>query len=144
MAQKRSAFGELFNDADWWVYKLQRNSRGMIGSYESIKKNSSWEAFKSLANQQAAGKISRYTISPSATKLMNETSDLIYKTTEYFSELTEITSQLEGMGAGAKLNKSFSSDNQKNTFEAKMFSRVPKYLLGCQIRYIEFLLSPKG
>ena len=88
-AQRKAAFGELYTDPDWWVYKLQKNSRKLIGQLETMKKDSSWATYKKMATQQIAGQIPANFFAPSATKTMEETVQLINNTSEFFTERTE-------------------------------------------------------
>ena len=141
--QRSAAFNELYNDPDWWVFKLQRNSKKLIGQLESLKKDMSWEAYKKLATQQAVGQITTNFFAPSATRSMEKTVELIYTTADFFAERTEIKDRLEALGASSRLNRVFSDDPQLDGFESRLFFSLPSHLIKCQIEYLGARLNKK-
>jgi hypothetical protein len=143
-SQRREAFKELFSDPDWWVYKLQRDSRKLIAKIELLKKNSNWDQFKKLATEQAAGKMSKFSFQPSATNSMNGMVDLMVSSSKFYSERNEIKERLEALGASSRLNRVFSEDIQQDSFESRFFLfHLPSSLIKCQIDYLESRLNIK-
>lgn len=134
--QRRAAFDELYNDPDWWIYKLQKGSRKLIGQLESMKKDSNWDTFKKLATQQAARQITENLYSPSATRSMHATVDLIKTSAKFFAERTEIKDRLEALGASARLSRAFSDDPQQDSFESNFHFFLTTELIGCQIDFL--------
>lgn len=135
-SKRRTAFNELFNDPDWWVYKLQRNARNLIEQLEAFKKDLNWDTYKQLARQQADGKVAVHLFAPSATRSMEESVKLIYKTADFFTERSEIKDRLDALGSSARLNKVFSEDQQKDGYESRIFFYVPSNLIRCQIDFL--------
>lgn len=132
-SKRRTAFDELFTDPDWWIYKLQRNSRKLIDQIESFKQQSDWDSFKKLATQQADRQIKAFPYIPSATWSMDQTVDLIYATADFFSKLTEIKSRLEELGASSRLSRAFS---ENSAYEQVFLHRLPSSLMKCQINFL--------
>ncbi len=142
--QRSEAFRELFGDPDWWVYKLQRDSKKLIAQLELLKKNSSWDQFKKLASEQVAGKISKLSLQPSATNSMNAMVDLMVGSAEFFSERNEIKERLKALGASSRLSRVFSEDSQQDSFESKfLLLYLPSSLIKCQIDFLETRLNTK-
>jgi hypothetical protein len=142
--QRSEAFKELFSDPDWWVYKLQRDSKKLIAQLELLKKNSNWDQFKKLASEQVAGKISKFSSQPSATNSMNAMVDLMVDSSKFFSERNEIKERLEALGASSLLSRVFSDDIQHDSFESRLFLfSLPSSLINCQIDFLETRLNTK-
>ena len=141
--QRRAAFNELFNDPDWWVFKLQRNSKKLIGQLEALKKDLNWDTYKKLATQQSERQITANFFNPSATGSMEKTVEVISATADYFSERTEIKDRLDALGASSRLSRAFSNDAQQDAFESKMHFYVPSRLMKCQIDFLANRLNKK-
>jgi hypothetical protein len=141
--QRSAAFDELFSDPDWWVYKLQRNSRKLIAQLEAIKKDSSWVAFKKLATQQALRQITENYFTPSATRSMESMVQLIYSTADFFQERIEIKDRLEALGASSRLSRAFATDIKRDALESGMHFYLPKHLMTCQIDFLASRLNRK-
>jgi hypothetical protein len=141
--QRRAAFNELFNDPDWWVFKLQRNSKKLIGQLEALKKDLNWDTFKKLATQQADRQIAANFFNPSATGSMEKTVEVINAAADYFSERTEIKDRLDALGASSRLSRAFSNDAQQDAFESKMHFYLPSRLMKCQIDFLANRLNKK-
>jgi hypothetical protein len=140
-AQRSAAFNELYNDPDWWVYKLQKGSKKLIVQLESLKKDSNWDTFKKLATQQAARQITENLYSPSATRSMHATIELIKTSADFFAERTEIKDRLDALGASDRLSRAFSNDPQQDSFESKFYFFLTTELIGCQIDFLASRLN---
>ena len=141
--QRSAAFKELYDDPDWWVFKLQRNSKKLIGQLEVLKKDWNWETFKNLAAQQANRQINANFFNPSATRSMEKTVEVIKETADYFKELDEIKDRLDALGASSRLSRAFSDDPMQHGEASRRHFYLPIRLMKCQINFLENRLNKK-
>lgn len=139
----KEAFNELFYDPDWYVFKLQRNTRKLIGKLEKFKEEYNWVNFKKLAMQQAERESKVNLFLPSATRSMRQTLQLIDETSNFFTDRSEVKGRLDELGAASRMSRAFNKDAGKDSFESTLFALLPSRLLGCQIDHLESRLDTK-
>lgn len=140
---RKSAFKELYNDADYWHYKLQRQIRKLISTTEALVKNFGWENFKELADLQSSGKISGPSqfVPHSGTGAMRAMLDFYQEELEVFELLDEVERHLERFGQSARLAKALPEDGFSRGYAKGFWRHYGARLLNCQIDYLAYAMS---
>jgi hypothetical protein len=143
-AQYSISFRELYNDPDWYQYKIQSEARGLISKVEEAAKTRSWNDFKARVEEQLSdiGTNSiNYKISSSATGVMQSYIRLGQEIRGFFKTLEDSEQRLSELGEWSRLSRSLEESKETRTVISGLFLLDPDNILNCQVEYIGFALS---
>jgi hypothetical protein len=136
--QRRSAFKELWSDADYWQYKSGRSAKNLIQSLEALKKANEWEKNKELIREALTQKARPY---GNIFYSMRGVLESILKSEEFFRELEESVAKLKELKQFERLEKSLPTDSYQYGFQVGILRNAPKSLMTCNFMYAEELIS---
>lgn len=132
---RRNAFGELFNDPDYYQFLIQEKSSNLIKDIEEFKSNSSPTKDKkliySLPNVSSFGDYQNpYLKVMKLVRIQNNVRD-------FFDELESSKTKLEELNQQHRLSKSLENDPQSLAFIIGMNKSSINEVIYCNLSYLE-------
>ena len=132
---RRKAFGELFNDPDYYQFLIQEKSTNLIKEIEEFKSNSSPTKDKnliySLPNVSSFGDYQNpYLKVMKVVRIQNNVRD-------FFDELESSKTKLEELNQQHRLSKSLDNDPQNLAFIIGFNKSSMIEVIDCNVSYLE-------
>jgi hypothetical protein len=132
---RRKAFGELFNDPDYYQFLIQEKSSNLIKELEEFKSNSSPNKDKNLIyrlpNVASFGDYQNpYLKIMKLVRIQNDVRD-------FFDELESSKTKLEELNQQSRLSKSLDNDPQNLAFLIGINKSAMNEVIYCNLFYLE-------
>ena len=135
MAVRRQAFGELFNDPDYYQFLIQDKSSNLIKELEEFKSKSNPTKDKNLI--QALPKVTSSGIYENPYLKIRKLVKIQNNVRDFFEELESSKTKLEALKEDHRLSKSLDSNPQRLGFEIGMNKTSMIQVIECNLEHLE-------
>ena len=135
MVVRRQAFGELFNDPDYYQFLIQDKSFNLIKELEELKLKSNPTKDKNLI--QALPKVSSSGVYENPYLKIRKLVKIQNNVRDFFEELESSKTKLEALKEDQRLSKSLDSNPQRLGFEIGMNKTSIIQVIECNLEHLE-------